>query len=361
MGLFHSVPMKICLINTNEAWGGGEKWYASAAKELSDRGHCVSVILYPGSPLSKRIPREIDCFEFAIGNLSFLNPFKQNEINELFRSKDFDAVILNLPRDVKFFSKPAKKAGIKKVIYRRGMNHPIKGSTVNRYYYTKFIDGIIANSEEVKRSVSKHIKVLEKKTTVIYNGIDTSLISDPREADKSRIRLGNLGRLVPQKGQEDLIRLAQGLRDDKVDFQLHIGGTGPLENDLKAQIETFKLDDKVILHGEVDPKAFFQEIDFFIFTSRFEGLSNAVLESLQHRVPVICYDIPSNREIIDHGVNGCLVPFGDVGRLKKEIIDLHGDPGKYRSMQVSGKDKLLKKFNYQTQTDKLIDVLMNRI
>ena len=337
--------MKIGLINTNREWGGGEKWHHSTALKFIENGHEVTVIAYPDSPLAKASRSFAEVLEFRVGKLSFLSPFVYRNLSALFEKKHFDVIIMNLPSDVKAFSKPAASAGIKKIIYRRGMNHPIKASAVNRYFYTKFVTDIIANSEDVKRSVFKFIPELEDKITVIRNGIDISEKTGKSSPRSEKLLIGNLGRLVEQKGQFDLIELGSLLRSEGVDFHIYIGGEGPLRTKLENKIEQSELKEHVTLLGEVKPKEFFPLIDYFVFPSRFEGLSNAMLEALQHRKPIICYEVASNSEIVEDGRNGYLVKPYQVETIKNRLLELSESPEKYRLMQVQGQEILEARFD----------------
>jgi glycosyltransferase involved in cell wall biosynthesis len=264
---------------------------------------------------------------------------------------------MNLPSDVKAFSKPAAKAGIKKIIYRRGMNHPIKGSLINRYFYKNFVTDIIANSHDVKRSIFKFITVLERKITVIPNGVDISLLLKKSPAREPKILIGNLGRLVAQKGQSDLIKLGSLLKDSNREFHIYIGGEGPLRADLENQIKLSGLEEYISLLGEVKPSEFFPLIDYFVFPSRFEGLSNAMLEATHHGKPILCYDIASNSEIVENGVNGYLVKPFDIETLKTRLIELSNSPEKYQSMQEKGQEILEAKFDAKKLFDQLENLL----
>jgi len=63
--------------------------------------------------------------------------------------------------------------------------------------------------------------------------------------------------------------------------------------------------------------------DLFVSSSRWEGLPNAVLESLACGTPVIAFDCPGGTsEIIHHGKNGLLVPAGDWSLMGEKIIEL---------------------------------------
>lgn len=345
--------MKVCLINTNREWGGGEKWHCHTALKFVQEGHDVTVIAFPNSPLAEALRNTVEVLEFKIGKLSFLNPLIYQRLKKLFNNEQFDAIIMNLPSDVKAFSKPSAAAGIKKIIYRRGMNHPIKSSAVNRYFYKNFVTDIIANSEDVKRSVFKFIPELEEKITVIPNGIDVSKKIEKSPPRSDKLLIGNLGRLVEQKGQSDLIGLGSMLKSEGIAFHIYIGGEGPLRPDLENEIERSGLQEHVKLLGEVKPTEFFPLIDYFVFPSRFEGLSNAMLEAMQHGKPIICYDVASNSEIVEDGVNGYLVKPYQVETIKNRLLELKERHDKYKSMQDKGEETLKKKFDAKKLFDKL--------
>lgn len=337
--------MKICLVNTNKSWGGGEKWHYHTALELVKNGHEITMIVYPKSPLAKVSREFFEVLEFKIGKRSFLNPFTYQQLKKVFNNERFDAVLMNLPSDVKAFSKPAAEAGIKKIIYRRGMNHPIKASLFNKYFYQRFVTDIIANSEAVRRSIFKFLPQLEDKITVIPNGVDASIVFEHVPARADKILVGNLGRLVVQKGQFDLIELGKKIKQTEINFHIFIGGEGPLRKELEERIKLAGLTDHITLLGEVQPADFFAQIDYFVFPSRFEGMSNAMLEALHFGKPILCYDVASNSEIVEDGKNGFLVEPYDVEMMKTRLIDLHGKPDVYCSMQEKGQKVLDQNFD----------------
>ena len=64
---------------------------------------------------------------------------------------------MNLPQDVKTFSRIASLSKVKNIIYRRGMDHPIKANFINKWIYPKYVTAFIANSQKVKESIYKYI------------------------------------------------------------------------------------------------------------------------------------------------------------------------------------------------------------
>lgn len=351
--------MNICFINTNKAWGGGEKWHYEMSLILKQLGHNITVITNTESELAKKLSAiNIKTEPFNIGKLSFLSPLTYKKIKTYFLSNKFDAIIMNLPSDVKAFSRPAKKSGIKKIIYRRGMNHPIKPSLLNKFIYKRFVTDIIANSEDVKKSISKFIPELEDKTTVIFNGIkiDNILEASPKLSNE-KILIGNLGRLVEQKGQKDLIILGKKLKETNTPFHIYIAGDGPLKETLQNEINEYDLSDSITLLGMVPAKELFKKIDLFLFTSRFEGLSNALLEALQFRKPIICYDTASNSEIVFDYDNGFLIKALDIEGIKNKVIELHSNTELYKKMQENSKLTLLTKFDQDKMIQKLEELI----
>ena len=74
--------MKVCFVNTNIAWGGGEKWHYEQAKVLKHAGFEVCFITHPDSALSKKIKQTtFTQNHFKINKLSYLNFFLKKEAN----------------------------------------------------------------------------------------------------------------------------------------------------------------------------------------------------------------------------------------------------------------------------------------
>ena len=253
------------------AWGGGEKWHYNTAKYLRSKGHNVYVFTSHGSELSKKlINSNFEVIYLNVGKLSFLNPFKVSKLKGMFSQLELDSIILNLPQDAKFAGLVANKLNIKKVIYRRGMNHPIKPSRTNLNVYNNYITDFIANSREVKKSIFKNIKSLKTKVTIIYNGVNLHEI--PRKKPiQSKVIIGNLGRLVEQKGHIYLIDVAKELKKKNFSFEIRIAGTGPLEEKLKTLIRSENLRNEVKLVGHMDTVDFLNSIDILYSLLSLKG------------------------------------------------------------------------------------------
>jgi glycosyltransferase involved in cell wall biosynthesis len=345
----------ICLFNSNKAWGGGEKWHFSTAIELNRRGHSTILVTNLRSELrTQGVKARLNVYSFLIGNLSFLNPFKLLVLFFFFKSKNVDTIIMNLPADLKSAGIAAKLAGVKNIMYRRGMPHPLRSTWLNRFLFQKILTKVIVNSEEIGRSLAQGNESWfpKDKMVLLYNGVDARA-----EIDTSRVLyqkknnefvIGNAGRLTSQKGQKHLIEMAEILTTQNVNFHLLIAGEGELKKSLMDLIKSKNLQEKVTLLGHVsDMAAFMNSLDLFVFPSLFEGSANTLIETLFYKKPVVAFNVSSNPEIIQDGVNGLLARSFDSQDLSTCVIKLMNSPQLREEFVLRGEKIVREKFDNQ--------------
>ncbi|QZY30050.1 glycosyltransferase family 4 protein [Nocardioides coralli] len=156
------------------------------------------------------------------------------------------------------------------------------------------------------------------------------------------------GRLTMQKGFERLISAWAPLVGTHPDWRLDIYGEGGLHDDLAAQIADLGLGDRVRLAG-VTPEfeARLAEASIYAMSSRFEGLPMVLLEACSKGVPPVSFDCPEGpRQLIEDGVNGLLVPEGDIPALTDGLRRLMDDAALRRRL---GAGALETARNYQVE------------
>lgn len=354
----------VCFFNSNRAWGGGEKWHLTTAEEFQRRGYETLLVTNVHSELAKQaLEKKMNFFSFFVHNLSFLNPFKILSLVSLFRSQKVDTIVLNLPADLKLAGVAAKLAGVKKIIYRRGMPHPIRNTWLNRFLFQKILTHVVVNSEEIGRSlVQKNESWFPKdKIVLIYNGIDTTKLLPPKGEKKvTHFVIGSAGRLTEQKGQKYLIEMAEILKEKGLGFELLIAGEGELKEGLKHLIEDADLEMEVKLLGHVtDMTSFFHSLDVFVFPSLFEGSANTLIETLQHQVPTIAFDVSSNPEIIVHRETGLLAKPFSVEELAELVQEVFHDKEKATELTRNGMKLVTQKFDSMRNLDRLQEIIDN--
>lgn len=137
-----------------------------------------------------------------------------------------------------------------------------------------------------------------------------------------------VGRLVPQKGFDLLLRAFSRIADQRPDWSLLIWGEGPERERLTRDRDALGLKHRVSLPGvTVSPGAWMEVGSIFVLASRYEGFPNVLVEAMAAGFPVVSFDCPwGPAEIIEDGRDGLLVPVADEASLAHALKRLIDDP-----------------------------------
>lgn len=358
---------KICFVNTSDSWGGGEKWHHTAALLCSEK-HDVSLISKKNSKLAESLSTSgVNIFDINITNTSFLNPFKMFQLYKHFKRHQYSSIVLNLPADVKSAGIAAKLAGIKSIFYRRGMPHPIRNTTLNRYLFGQVVTDVIVNSDEIGRSIVKNNPTIISSSSIhtIYNGVNTEeynqeAIPPMLPKEPGIITLGTAGRCVNQKNQLILIDMMMMLKQRGHKVKLYIAGTGPLYSQLESAINDKGLTHDIILLGFVkETKPFLASLDLFVFPSHYEGSANAIIEALAMGIPTIAFDVSSMPEMVIDGITGKLAEYNNIDSFTDATESLISDSTFRQKTSQNAKQLVSEKFNNRIIFEQ-IDRLLSR-
>lgn len=181
----------------------------------------------------------------------------------------------------------------------------------HRKTYEKF-DRIICVSDEAKSQFVKRFGISDK-VTVIHNLNDREKIYaqariplDSEAMSKNEIfTLISVGRFIPMKGFDRLLRIAKKLKDDNLHFRLWIVGDGPEYQKYNEFVALNDLTDTVYLLGfQKNPYKYIANSSLYVCPSYIEAYSTTIIESLLLRVPVISTDCAGTYEILkgEYGV-----------------------------------------------------------
>ena len=170
------------------------------------------------------------------------------------------------------------------------------------------------------------------RVDVVHNGVDADAIAAAvAGADRVALRaaqhipaeafvLGTLGRLVPDKGVDVLLRAAASLVDRHPELRVVIAGDGPDEKRLRTLAGDLGISHRVLFAGFVeDPCPWLSMMDVFVLPTRLEAFGLAALEAMAAGLPVVASDVGGVPEVVSDDVNGMLVPPGDAAALADTI------------------------------------------
>ena len=164
---------------------------------------------------------------------------------------------------------------------------------------------------------------------------------------------GNFSQGAGFKGFDVLIRAWGVARKREPTIVLRLYGAGDVES-WKAMAREEGVGDSLQFAGEIaDLGPVLAAAGFLVLPSRVEGLSNVLLEAQAAGLPAIVSDIPGNRSVVEDGVNGLVVPAGDVAALADAIVRMHRSPEMRARMGQLARDIIRQRFEISLVAEKL--------
>lgn len=140
--------------------------------------------------------------------------------------------------------------------------------------------------------------------------------------------VGTVGRLTEQKDPFTWLRSASLVADRRPDARFVMVGDGPLRGEAAQLAKDVGLEDRLVITGlRDDVPALLPAFDVFLLTSRWEGLPLVIPQAMASGVPVVASTVDGNREVLDDGHNGLLVPPGVSAPIAAAVLELLGDAG----------------------------------
>lgn len=177
-------------------------------------------------------------------------------------------------------------------------------------------NGFVFQTEDAKSYFSQRI---QEKSIIIPNPINENFICSPYTGKRDKT-IVTVGRLEKQKNHKLLIDAFSDFSKEYNDYKLIIYGDGSLKEELKQQINHLRLQNKVILAGQIDDiKQEIYRAGMFVLTSDYEGMPNALMEAMSLGIPCISTDSSGGgaRTLIKNKFNGLLVPINN----KKHLVN----------------------------------------
>jgi glycosyltransferase involved in cell wall biosynthesis len=235
-------------------------------------------------------------------------------------------------------------------------------SWLYRVLYPKQSGMVIAISAAVQQSLPP---AMRRASTVLYNGVAIAPRSGFRDK-AAPLRFLYLGRIVPWKGCHILVDIIgeMKIRHPGAACELSlVGETAYWSQDYRLDLEK-RIAAKGLhsccrlLPATTEVTAVMHAHDVFVNASYREPFGRSIAEAQGAGLPVVSFDSGGVAEIVEHGVTGFLVPYGDIGAFVEALDSFADHPERVRVMgdKANARAKLL--FNREIQVPKIADCLL---
>ena len=318
---------KILFFIGSLSWGGAEKIITVLAKAYLEKEYEVTVVTLLSNKNVFVLDNRIEIISIARknrGNIQNIRYWIKN-IRNLVEEKKPDVVVSFVCRINILVIKSLKKCKHKCRLVISERNDPrfdtrgFLGKFFSKRLYS-YADLLICQTNTEKEWFSKKI---QSKTVVISN--PAFLTSKPTVFKNKKKIVINAARYDESKNQVMLIDAFNNLIISKKDngFRLHLYGNGSLKPQLMDYVRSLHIEDKVfIFDAVIDVQDKISAASIFCLTSKYEGMSNALMEALLLGTPSISTDTSGARDLIDEGKNGFVIGVNDLEALTKKMEQL---------------------------------------
>jgi len=347
--------------------GGAERVIVNLTKGLVERGIKVDLVLnILEGPYLKQVPSEVRIINLGTPKLlkglpKLINYLQKEQPQVLFSAMHYN-------NEIAIWAKHLSRVKTKVIVSERNIlsvraknqKDREKWSPLFAKLFYPWADEIIAVSKGVAEDLVSITALNESKIKVIYNPVNTSMISEKAQEFVSHpwFESGqppvivSVGRLHIQKDYPTLLNAFAQVRQ-KMPCKLMILGQGPERENLMAIVNNLEIKNDVKFLGfRQNPYAYMAKANLLVLSSRWEGLPNVIIEALTIGIPIVSTKCAGKgaEELLVDGKYGDLVEIGDSKGMSKAIIKI-----------LSGEIKFvdshwLNQFTLQNVTEKYVEL-----
>lgn len=346
-------------------YAGTESQVLKLVNGLVARGWNIQVAVLRGTDYTRSGRFPVPVHDLSVGSIS--SPgcwFKMYRYARSLRKQGFSVVHVFF-NDASVIAPPIMRlAGLKTLISRRDMGFWYSGTYLKVLRLTgRCVHAAVCNSKAVAEITSRFERMPKRKIHVIYNGYPemscgerVSTFEANSSAAAPDVVVGIVANLRPIKRIEDLIEAIGLLVKEGLNLKLNVIGGGDPDAYME-QVKRLGLEGRVHLLGsQPEPERHIRDFNIAVLCSETEGFSNAIIEYMRCGKPVVCTRTGGNPEIVEDGINGYLVPVGNVECLANRIRKLAENPQLREEMGKAGRSQLADKYSMKAMVTKHIEL-----
>jgi glycosyltransferase involved in cell wall biosynthesis len=338
-------------VDLGPRWRGGQSQALLLIQGLRERGHAAELVAMRGSPLAGRAEAS-GVRVHAVARLG-ARLHAALCLRRLLSRGRFDVVHCHDAHGLT----AAGSAGVHRrapVLASRRVAYPLSDGwfALARYRRAR---RIIAVSRFVKDSVVAS-GLPPEQVEVIYDGV---LLPPPAPCERSpgSPRIGCVGYLLPEKGQEVLVRALPLVLEKYRDCRLILAGDGPCRPRLERLALELGLGQAVQFAGLVeDVSRVYGALDVFLFPSLAEPLGSSLLAAMAHGLPAVAVASGAVPEVVEDGQNGLLVAAPEPGAIAAAAVRLLDDPDLAARLGAAARQTIERRFTAARMVEATLDL-----
>ena len=326
--------MKVMHVLNSRIYSGAEKVVCQIIKSFRDDENMEMVYCSPDSDIVRQMLQEQDVTFLPMENMS------TKELRQVIAEQKPDLIHAHDMRASFFSALCCGKIPLVSHIHNNAYDARGLSPKTIAYLLAGFkAKHILWVSNSSYEGYAFH-KLFAKKSSVLYNIIDTEQIFEKKVQDENTYDYDMIyvGRLTFQKDPQRLMRLCAKLKESKPDLNVAIVGTGELEEEVKALCVELRIQDNVHFLGfQSNPIKMVHDSKAMILTSRWEGTPMCALEAMALGTPVVSTPSDGMKDLIDDGLNGYLTDEDAV--MAEKLLKIMNDPNHRKELSENAMKK----------------------
>jgi len=354
-------------IDTARTWRGGQNQVLLTVNGLRSLGQRAALVAHPDGELRRRADEGLELIPIASRTEMDLTAawrlarvIKRLQPDVIHAHDPHGVAMASLALSLGSGSSPGRSPAL--VVARRVDFH-LKGNSFSRWKHRQ-VDCFVAASNAI-RAMLVADGVPESKVVTVHEGIDVEhvLAAPPVNVHETFFLphhapvVGNVGALVPHKGQRHLIEAAHLVVQQLPDVRFVILGEGELREHLERLVHEHHLEKHVLLPGfRVDVLGCIKGCDLFVMSSVTEGLGTSLLDAMACSKAIVATKAGGIPEVVDDNVTGILVEPRDHHGLAAAIVKLIKDEQGRQRMATAGFERVSARFTVERMVDETAKV-----
>lgn len=339
----------ICVFIRSLTKGGSEKQSIMLAIALNKR-YSAMLVVFHGELIDDEYLRIISDNKINLVRLKGGLLKKLSGLYGILRKNKVEIIFSYLLSDNIWGAIIGKIAGVKNIIGGiRNSVIPFWKLLVMKILHHLFQNYTIFNNKSGRDFFVNRYRFNPPKSLVIHNCFINIPPTITRNVNEF-VKIFTVGRFVGFKDYDTALKSISHLKqinNSQVRFKFLVVGYGELEIHIRELVEKLNLKDivEIIINPKEIPELF-RESDIYLSTSKYEGLSNSIMEAMAYSLPVVATNVGDNYILIKDGINGFLTEKGNPGMISEKLLQLVKSNSLRIKMGTCSHERLIKDFTF---------------